>query len=49
MLQKAGKTLESIMKRVKFRVLVDTLATIHEFSMSSIEMSIEIKTCRNKL
>jgi hypothetical protein len=46
---KVGRSLENMIKRVKYRIIVDALASIHEFSMNSIEMSLEIRTTKSKL
>ena len=44
-----GKSLEALLKRVRFRITVDALASIHEFSLNSAEMSLVFRSTKNKL
>lgn len=44
-----GKSLEALLRRVRFRMTVDALASIHEFSLNSAEMSLEFRSTKNKL
>jgi len=48
-LLRVGKSLETLLKRVRFRISVDALASIHEFSLNSAEMSMEFRSTKSKL
>lgn len=48
-LLKVGKSLDLLLRRVKYRISVDALASIHEFSMNSAQMSMEIRSTKNQL
>jgi len=48
-LVRIGKSLEAILRRVRFRITVDALASIHEFSLNSAEMSLVFRSTKNKL